>query len=165
MICRKMVEYKGKRNLIFMGIKGVEYDENNNIVYYAYNLNNGEFELYDETKEDDYKKDKNGKVVKYPKGVYDIKDNKNSYATGKDAICQSVMQRLSLIQGELFHFMNLGLPSYKVVNKSIVDSYVIKTCLEVKEVINIKDFNSVVENNNYKCSIVLNTNYGEVEIK
>ena len=166
MICRKMISYNNQLNLVFLGAKGVETDKK-----YAFNQTTNMFEEYDESKIDEYKKNKKGDVVLYPKAVFidenndDVTIKYNSYATGKEGVCQSIMQRLSLIQGELFHFINLGAPNFKTTNKAMMDSYVIKTCLENKEVINIKSFNSVVKDNNYLCSIILNTNYGEVEIK
>ena len=71
MICRKIEEYNGQRNLVFFGVKGVTVDE---------------------------------------KGVTHsvFTDDKKSYADGIDGVNQSITQRLSLIKGELYHFMNAG---------------------------------------------------------
>jgi hypothetical protein len=129
MICRKMEEYDGKRNLVFFGVKGV-------------------------TKGED------GKLHSV------FTDDKKSYADGIDGVNQSLTQRLSLIKGELYHFMNAGFPLLdKVTNKQVLDAHVITVVSHHSEVKSIDKIESKVLNRAYYCKLYFTTNYGSSYIE
>lgn len=88
-----------------------------------------------------------------------------TYADGKDGTCQSLNQRLMLIQHELQHYMNLGFPLMNgKCNKLMLDSYVIDVISEHPDITQILNMKSSVVNHNYVCDLVLNTKYGEISM-
>lgn len=129
MICRKIEEYDGQKNLVFFGVKGVY-------------------------------KDKDGTL----RSVF-TKDKK-SYADGIDGVNQSVMQRLSLIKGELYHFMNAGFPlTDKVYEKQVFDAHIINVLSHHSEVTSIDKIESKVLNRAYYCKVHFSTRYGSSYIE
>lgn len=88
-------------------------------------------------------------------------DDKKSYANGIDGVNQSLTQRLSLIKGELYHFMNAGFPILdKVTSKHVFDAHIINVVSHHKEVKSIDKIESKVINRTYSCKLYFTTNYG-----
>lgn len=118
--------------------------------------------------------DENGNIVwfgSYGKnddgtGKFINKDTKRSYVDKNEGIKCSLIQRLSVIKGELWYNIDLGIPLFeKQRNKGVVDSYIISTVLEHPDVISITEFNSyIVNNHNYECDFKCTTKYGEIEV-
>lgn len=129
MICRRLEEYDGKRNLVFFGVKGVYTDSE-------------------------------GKK----RSVFT--DDKKSYSDGLDGVNQSLTQRLSLIKGELCHFMNAGFPLFdKVTSKHVFDAHIINVVSHHSEVKSIDKIESKILNRAYYCKIYFSTNYGSSYIE
>lgn len=86
-------------------------------------------------------------------------------ADGIDGVNQGLMQRLSLIQGELSHFLDAGFPLLdKKSGKAIYDAYVINVVSRHPDVTGITKIESKVENNAYKCNLSISTTYGKSTI-
>lgn len=113
-----------------------------------------------------YERDENGNLILYKAAnkVEADKDGKiNSYINGRDAVSQSLTQRLSLLEGELYHYIRAGFPSFKKANKNILDSYVVKVILNHPEVKSISSYQSRVENRIYYMNADIVTIYGELD--
>ena len=116
---------------------------------------------------------KEGNMIKaYDDSKYDkdAKSNRTStininYDINKDAIVSSLNQKISVIKGELWNHVNYGLPLFdKIKNKSIIDATIIRQVLNTDNVLNIEKLQSIKDNINYKCSLKINTIFGEIEI-
>ena len=93
-------------------------------------------------------------------------DDKKSYADGIDGVNQSVKQRLSLIKGELYHFMNAGFPlTDKISSKQIIDARIISVLSHHSEVTSIDKIESKVVNRSYFCKVYFSTRYGSTYIE
>ena len=93
-------------------------------------------------------------------------DDKKSYANGIDGVNQSLMQRLSLIKGELYHFMNAGFPlTDKVYEKQVFDAHIINVLSHHSEVTSIDKIESKVLNRAYYCKVYFSTKYGSSYIE
>lgn len=95
-----------------------------------------------------------------------INNKKSSYAEENEGIKSSLIQRLSVIRGELWYNVNKGIPLLeKQRSRGIIDSYIISTVLEHPDVISIIEFDSYIENNHiYKCDFKCSTKHGEINI-
>lgn len=112
-----------------------------------------------------YEHDSDGDLVIYRSSNKVEKDesgNIDSYANSREAVSQSLIQRLSLIEGELYHYTTSGFPSFKKANKNILDSYVIRVILNHPEVRSISSYQSKVENRIYYMNANIVTIYGEL---
>lgn len=95
------------------------------------------------------------------------KEDKSSYAMKQEAVASSLIQRLSIIQGELPYQKNYGLPILsKVKDKFIYDSIIINIILRHPDVTEIIDYESKLTNTSlnhgvysFKCNVL--TRYGE----
>lgn len=93
-------------------------------------------------------------------------DDHKSHADGIDGVNQSVMQRLSLIKGELYHFMNAGFPlTDKVSEKQVFDAHVISVLSHHSEITSIDKIESKVLNRAYYCKVYFSTKYGSSYIE
>lgn len=111
-----------------------------------------------------YEHDSDGNLVIYKSSNKDegSRDGVSNYASGREAVSQSLIQRLSLIEGELYHYLTAGYPSFKKANKNILDSYTVKVILNHPEVKSISSYQSRVENRIYYLSANIVTIYGEL---
>lgn len=92
-------------------------------------------------------------------------ENKTSFSSDRQGIIDRLTQKLSVMRRELWYDVNYGLPILdKVKSKHIVDSSVLSIIDSDSEVISISEFNSNVDNHQYKCNLVINSIYGEVNI-
>lgn len=112
----------------------------------------------------------NGKYVvndSYGKAkFYNPNDIHDNYAERQEGVAMSLIQRLSVLKGELWYQINNGMPLLeKVRSKEIIDSYIISAVLNHPDCNSFSSFNSSVENkHDYHCTFKVNTIYGEVEL-
>lgn len=151
---RKMSYYTNKEtgkteyNVVFFGVKGVNGTDDNGYPIPIYDK--------DITIDETLSKEEQIKLKI---------ERQNSYADGLEGISQSLNQRLSLIQGELYHFMNSGFPLIdKSCNKQMCDAYLINTILNHRDVISIKELTSQIVNHNYNATIKVLTKYGDLTL-
>lgn len=99
-------------------------------------------------------KDENNKKIPY-----------ENYSTEQEGVKDSLTQRLSVIKGELWYNLNAGIPLLDKNSSDVVyDSYISSTIMKHPMVLSIKKFVSVVENHKYRCSIIVETVYGDIEM-
>lgn len=74
------------------------------------------------------------------------KDDLSSYAEKQEGTASSLIQRLSVIQGELWYRINYGLPLFQNIrDKGIMDSVIIDIILSHPDVASIRSFSSKIE--------------------
>lgn len=176
MICRRIEDYRGddgvlRHNMVFFGVKGVkkqvlkEDTEINGIQYKAGETvlrsvfvgKNYEHLRYDSHTIDMVTSDQGGVVISADKPT-------SSYADGVDGVCQSLMQRLTLLQGELKHFMKTGFPLLERNNsKQVLDAYLVKTILYHPDVTRMVTLDSKLEGHDYKAYVIADTKYGKIQ--
>lgn len=89
----------------------------------------------------------------------------NNYSYEKEAVAQSLRQKLSIIKGELWFNTNLGIPLLDTNKKDVVlDSYISSILMSQPDVISIKKFVSKQINHKYTCSFIVQTIYGDYEL-
>ena len=91
-----------------------------------------------------------------------IKTNDN-YADKQEGVAYDLIQRLSIIKGELWYQINHGLPLLdKVRSGQIYDSVIIRIIMSHPDVTNIVSFSSSIANNHkYKFNATISTIYNE----
>lgn len=119
-----------------------------------------------------YGKNQDGTAKFYDNNVnrslYGKDDNgkHDNYSKEQEAIKDSLMQRLSVIKGELWYNVSVGIPLFdKIKKKGVLDSYIVFEILkhpDVKEVLEFKS--NVVNNHSYSCSCNVLSKYGEINI-
>lgn len=111
-------------------------------------------------------------VVLEPDGTYKKKakfynpQNKHdNYASEKESVRDSLIQRLSVIKNELWYDFNYGVPlTDKIKDKSIMDAWFIKTINNQPDVVSVVAYESEVVKNTYSCYFVCSTKYGLLEV-
>lgn len=89
--------------------------------------------------------------------------NKNSFSDKQVAVKDSLTQRLSVLKGELWYRVSYGIPLFDKVNsKTLIDTFVISTITDNKEVVRIENFESSLRNHNYTCNMKIITSYGDL---
>ena len=89
----------------------------------------------------------------------------DNYATEQDGIVNSLIQRLSVIQGELWWQMDYGLPLFsKYKSKGLIDAQVIDIVLEHSDVVEFTSFNSNYSNYEYTADFTVLSVFGKVNI-
>lgn len=84
----------------------------------------------------------------------------DNYAYQQEGVAYGLIQRMSIIKGELWYQINHGLPLLdKVRNKQIFDSVLINIILNHPDVKNIEYFNSYIDKHTYKYSCRVLTIY------
>jgi len=90
-----------------------------------------------------------------------VKADEN-YAVQQENVACSLIQRLSVIKGELWYLINYGLPILdKVRNRQIMDSVIINIILNHPEVKNIIYFTSEIKDHVYIYSSRISTIYNQ----
>ena len=95
---------------------------------------------------------------------YNINRNDN-YAKTQEAVANSLNQRLSVLQGELWYATTNGWPIFSNPNKLICDTYLIETILEHPSVIFVDYFKSSIYNHTYSAYLEILTVYGKTSIE
>ena len=89
-----------------------------------------------------------------------------NYATGQEGVADSLIQRLSVIKGELWYKASYGLPLLeKIKNKGIYDNVIISIITSHPNVVNLTYYNSTIdEKRRYVLDFAVYTTYNE-EVK
>lgn len=97
---------------------------------------------------------------------YKPENKRENYSYKQESVKNSLIQRLSVIKGELWYKASYGLPLMdKIKNKGIYDSVIINIISEHPDVKNIIYYNSTVEENRYTFNFIVESIYNEeVEI-
>lgn len=104
-----------------------------------------------------YGKTGDGKAIFYGGAKHD------NYAQDAEAIKCSIMEKMSVLKGEIWAYPRFGLPLVdKVKNKGIIDAYIINIINGTEGVREIKGFVSEIDKNGYSCYSVVETVYGDV---
>lgn len=94
---------------------------------------------------------------------YDEADKHNNYSTGLEAVRNCLIQRLSIIKGELWYNMSFGQPLLdKNKHKDTFDAHIVAVVLQHPDVKEIKQFDSKLEGHSYYCKLNIMTKYGDV---
>ena len=98
---------------------------------------------------------------------FNVDDKHDNYSDERDAVADSLTQRLNVIRGELWYSMKSGLPlTEKQRDKGIVDAAIIDIILSHPDVSKILSYESVVDKdtNIYSIDIKILSTYGELEL-
>lgn len=95
-------------------------------------------------------------------------DNKHdNFSDGKEAVVDSLTQRLSIIRNELWYNMSYGVALFfedKLTTSLIVDASITSIILSHPDVDSILDFSSTVTNHHYSCKAVILSKYGVFDV-
>lgn len=109
-----------------------------------------------------------GSYGKNPDGTakfYNSADKHDNYGTDFDYEADSLQQKLSVIRGELAYDISHGLPLMEgLKDKVLIDMAVSEIITENPGVIAIQKLESTKSGNNYSANIIVETEFGQVEI-
>lgn len=89
--------------------------------------------------------------------------NQQSYDIFQLGICSDLVQRLSVLKGELWYSAEYGLPiTDKVKAKMMLDMYVADTVMAHPDVIDVKNLTSSTDKGRYSCTMTVETIYGDL---
>ena len=89
--------------------------------------------------------------------------NQQSYDIFQLGICSDLVQRLSVLKGELWYSSEYGLPiTDKVKTKMMLDMYVADTVMAHPDVIDVKNLTSTTDKGTYSCTMTVETIYGDL---
>lgn len=92
--------------------------------------------------------------------------NKNSFSSRQEGVKDSLIERLSILKGELWYRASYGIPLFeKTHSKALIDSFVASTVTNHPDVTNVESFESKVINHNYTCNMKIVTTYGEINLQ
>ena len=87
---------------------------------------------------------------------------KENFVENEEAVAQSLKQKLSVIQGELWYHINYGLPLYnKVKSKGVLDAVILGILEDHPSVKKIINFKSSIVNHKYTFTFTVNTIYNK----
>ena len=85
-----------------------------------------------------------------------------NFVENEKAVTQSLKQKLSVIQGELWYHINYGLPLYnKVKSKGVLDAVILGILEDHPSVKKIINFKSSIVNHKYTFTFTVNTIYNK----
>lgn len=86
----------------------------------------------------------------------------DNFVENEKAVAQSLKQKLSIIQGELWYHINYGLPLYnKIKSKGVFDTVILGIIEDHPSVKKIVSFESSITNHKYNFKFVANTIYNK----
>lgn len=89
----------------------------------------------------------------------------DNFSQKQEAVKDSLTQKLSVIEKELWYQVNYGMPILnKLKSKLSIDAFVSQVITNHPDVISIEKFESKVENKKYICSITVMTDFGELKL-
>lgn len=106
--------------------------------------------------------------IQYTKVEHSAKwaPGKITFADKQEGVATSLTQRLNIIEGELWYNVKEGLPLFnKNVTISSMDAWIIKTVMKHPDVVNIINFDSVLDNHTYKAEMKVLSKYGELTLQ
>lgn len=94
------------------------------------------------------------------------KTNKHdNFASNNDEVKDSLIQRLSVIQHELWFNYQYGMPLVDSdTSKIMIDTFVMRTIQDHEDVIEITSFTSIVSKTAYACDVQIKTRFGNVNL-
>ena len=85
-----------------------------------------------------------------------------NFVENEKAVAQSLKQKLSVIQGELWYHINYGLPLYnRVKSKGVLDAVILGILEDHPSVKKIINFKSSIVNHKYTFTFTVNTIYNK----
>ena len=97
---------------------------------------------------------------------YNINDKHDNISTEQEAVGDSLTQRLSVIEGELWYSITEGLPLLnKIKSKIELDASVTEIVLGHPDVVSITSFSSQVnDKREYSTTFTVETEYGSLDV-
>ncbi len=97
---------------------------------------------------------------------YNINDKHDNISTEQEAVADSLTQRLSVIEGELWYSITEGLPLLnKIKSKIELDASVTEIVLGHPDVVSITSFSSQVnDKREYSTTFTVETEYGSLDV-
>lgn len=94
------------------------------------------------------------------------KSNKHdNFSIQNEMIKDDLTQKLSVIQHELWYDYQYGMPLVDDnTSKALIDSFVMKTLQENKDILKITSFTSYVKEHKYYCEIYFTTSFGNMSL-
>ena len=90
----------------------------------------------------------------------------DNFAEGQEGVADSLTQRLSVIEGELWYNVSFGLPLMeKIDSKIAIDAAVSQIVLSHPDVIDIIEFESSKSATRYYAKMKISTNFGEFSLE
>lgn len=107
-----------------------------------------------------------GSYGKNDDGTAKFYDNEHSnFSSDAEAVADSIIQKLSVIKGELWFAINYGLPLLdEDKSKQSIDASIVEIVMSHKDVVDIIEFNSDVFNGKYEATLQVQTVYGVAEV-
>ena len=106
-----------------------------------------------------------GKNLNGTAKFYNTNNKHDNFSEEKEAVKDSLTQRLSILEGELWYDIYFGLPLLnKVRSKIELDSAIINIVMDHQNVKSIEEFESSFINNQYNAKLNILTNFGELLI-
>lgn len=95
--------------------------------------------------------------------VYGAGDN--NFVEGAEAVATLLNTRLKTFQGEVKRNVDFGIPTFKGLDKEDLDIEIGEIILETSGVESIKTFESELKGRDYSATIVVESNFGELEVQ
>lgn len=95
----------------------------------------------------------------------DPNNKHDNFAEGNTWVKDSLIQRLSVIQHELWYNYQYGMPLVdEDTAKVTIDTFVMKTISEHEDVIEITSFSSYLDKHDYHCDVAFTTTFGSTSL-
>lgn len=107
-------------------------------------------------------------LISYTKQVHTTKwsPNKITFADKQEGVASSLMQRLNVIEGELWYNVKEGLPLFnKNVTITSMDAWLIRTIMKHPDVVSILTFSSTLNDHKYSATTHILSKYGELDLR
>lgn len=97
---------------------------------------------------------------------YNPDDKHDNYGDKQQGVADDLVQRLSIIQNELWYAFEYGLPLFEKVTKAIeIDMEVMDIVLSHENVVSIIDFNSWIDKHTYHATMKVESTFGLIEVE
>lgn len=95
-----------------------------------------------------------------------LRMSKFNFSTEQIGVRDSLVQRLSVLKGELWYRVNYGIPLFdKVHSKTLIDTQVASVVTSHEDVIRIEKFESSLYNHKYSCNMTIVTVFGNLDLE
>lgn len=92
-------------------------------------------------------------------------DKHDNFASNNDMVKDCIIQRLSVIQHELWYDYRFGMPLVDDdTSKVTIDAFIMKTIQEHQDVLEITSFSSRLEKHDYHCDVEFTTKFGNTSL-
>lgn len=96
---------------------------------------------------------------------YNDNDKHDNYADNQQGVADDLVQRLSIIQNELWYAFEYGLPLFAKVTKVVeIDMEVMEIILSHENVYSIISFNSWLDKHTYHANVKVQSTFGLIDI-